>query len=372
MKSLPMFYQIANDPMAYAEQWKQDHQGKVIGSFCSYTPEEIILAAGVLCFRVFGTGATVSLADAHLQAYSCSLIRGALEDALAGNLDFLDGVVFPHTCDSIQRLSDIWRINIRLGLHSDVILPVKLDTQNARVYMNDVLKTFRNQLERDLGIMITEEALRDAAAKYNRIRNYLERIYAIRSENPDVLSSRDVHALVKASMIMDRNQLLEHLSRMVPLLEGKTGALPSGRKRLVLTGGVCNMPDIYHTIEDSGGAVVWDDLCSGSRYFQGAIDIEGDIIAAIAKRYAERVVCPAKHSGIWSRGEQLVKIVKEHRADGVVFLLLKFCDPHAFDFPYIKAMLEEEGVRTIRLEVEDQLSQEGRLKTRLEAFLETL
>ncbi len=372
MDRLKELYSVAKDPVGYAQQWKKDHSGKIIGTFCSYTPEEIILAADALCFRVFGTGARTSLADGHLQAYSCSLVRGALEDAMSGALDFLDGVVFPHTCDSIQRLSDIWRINIHLGFHADVVLPVKLDTQNARAYMTDVFNRFRNQLERYLGLKISDAALTGATEKYNRIRNYMKKIYDIRRENPDIIASRDLHTLIKASMIMDRNQLLDHLLQIVPALEEKRDRVPFSRKRLVLTGGICNMPDIFSAIEDAGGAVVWDDLCTGYRYFQGTIAIGGDIIESIARRYAERMVCPAKHSGIWRRGEQLLKIVTENQADGVVFLLLKFCDPHAFDFPYIKNILEQNGIPSMLLEIEDQSSLDGRLQTRLEAFLEML
>ena len=75
-----------------------------------------------------------------MQAYSCSLVRGALEETLAGRLEFLDGVVFPHTCDSIQRLSDIWRMNVKECFHLDVVGPVKLDTDSARDYMAAVLR----------------------------------------------------------------------------------------------------------------------------------------------------------------------------------------------------------------------------------------
>ncbi|MBW2193716.1 MAG: 2-hydroxyacyl-CoA dehydratase, partial [Deltaproteobacteria bacterium] len=77
MDSLKQFYNIADEPFGYARQWKQEHGRNIIGHFCSYTPEEIIHAAGALGFRIFGAGPQITLADAHLQAYSCSLVRGA-------------------------------------------------------------------------------------------------------------------------------------------------------------------------------------------------------------------------------------------------------------------------------------------------------
>ena len=91
-------------------------------------------------------------------------------------------------------------------------------------------------------------------------------------------------------------------------------------------------------------------------------------VTAIAQRYIERPVCPAKHAGIDMRAENLVRTVRDCRADGVVFLLLKFCDPHAFDYPYIKEALDREKIPSLLLEIEDQTQAGGQLETRLETF----
>ena len=138
MDAMREFHEISDNPIKYAATLK-DQGRQIIGYFCSYTPEEIIHAAGLHPMRLFGTKEEIHLAEKHLQSYSCSLIRTALADVLAGKLDFLDGTVFPHTCDSIQRLSDIWRLNTGLGFFADVVLPVKLNTESAREYMRDVL-----------------------------------------------------------------------------------------------------------------------------------------------------------------------------------------------------------------------------------------
>ena len=81
MDVMQPFFDISADPKAYARSWKDRTGGNVIGTLCSYAPEELILAAGALGFRIVGGSGAISKADAHLQAYSCSLVRGALEDA---------------------------------------------------------------------------------------------------------------------------------------------------------------------------------------------------------------------------------------------------------------------------------------------------
>ena len=162
MKQIDECHEILADPYGYVENFKAESGRKIVGTFCSYAPEEIILAAGAHPFRLFGTGEKIRLAEAHLQSYCCSLVRGALEDALGGRLAFLDGVVFPHTCDSIQRLSDIWRLNVAGCFHLDVVLPVKLDTESARQYLIDVLNRFREELGEKLGVTISDDDLRAA------------------------------------------------------------------------------------------------------------------------------------------------------------------------------------------------------------------
>jgi bzd-type benzoyl-CoA reductase N subunit len=372
MQILKQFHDIAGDPIGYARNWKAETQSRIVGYFCSYAPEEIIWAAGALPYRILGAGGTISRADGHLQAYSCSLIRGALDDALLGKLNFLDATVFPHTCDSIQRLSDIWRLNAGFDLHLDLVLPVKLNTQSAENYMQAVIKKFRRDLEAGLKVKITDRKLKKAIQTFNQIRTCLQRIYEIRRDHSDRVSSRDLHAIVKASMVMDRNVLCDRLSAVVDQLNTQKSGIDTRGKRLVLTGGICSMPEIYQPIEDAGGTVVWDDFCTGSRYFEGKVDPEGDPLNSIGQRYFNRIICPAKHRDCFSRGDNLLKMVENTRAQGVVFVLLKFCDPHAFDFPYIKELLDRAGIPSMLLEIEDQQTSIEQLETRLEAFIELL
>lgn len=372
MDAIQQFRDIVADPKSYARQWKAATGGRVVGTLCSYAPEELILAAGALGFRIVGGSGAISKADAHLQAYSCSLVRGALEDALSGRLDFLDGALFPHTCDSIQRLSDIWRLNAGTGFHLDVILPVKLNTASARDYMTAVMRKARRDLEKLLDSTISDDDLRQAVETCNRIRARMTTLYTLRRDRPGVIAGRDMHAITRAAMVMDRHDFLEAITAVVDAITAT--AMPAGdnRKRILLSGGVCNLPEIYSPIEAAGGAVVWDDLCTGSRHFMGAVDTAGDLIEAIAARYTQRAVCPAKHAGVRARGQALVHLAKETAAQGVVFLYLKFCDPHAFDYPYLKEMLAAAGIPSLLVELEEQIASDGQFQTRCEAFMEML
>ncbi len=373
MYSIANLQNIVDNPYPYLQNLKNEKGKKIIGTVCTYAPEEIIHAAGALPVRLFSSEAAIHRADLHLQAYCCSLVRGILEEALADRLDFLDGMVFPHTCDSIQRLSDVWRINLTKTFHADVVLPVKLTTASARQYMIDVLDRFRSDLAGYLGKEITVEDLSSSVKLYNENRSLMEKLYRLRSKHPEVMGGRDYHTIVRAAMIVEREVFRESLEAIVDGLEKKVGSAgPSQAKRLVICGGVCTSPDIYDAIEEAGGVVVGDDLCTGRRYFDVLVDETHPPLEAMADRLIKRAVCPAKHTGITSRADNIIRTVRDSRADGVVFLLLKFCDPHAFDYPYMRDMLEREKIPSLLLEIEDQSQAGGQVQTRLETFVQIL
>jgi len=369
MSEFKVFHDALQAPFEVAKKIKYNKQ--VIGYLCSYAPEEIVYAAGLHPFRLFSSKSDITLADNHLQAYCCSLVRGVLEDSLSGRLDFLDGAVFPHTCDSIQRLSDIWRLNTRYRFFADVTMPAKLNTQSARTYMKDVLSKFKTDLENHTGKTITDSDLNDAISKFNTIRRQLQKLNDLRANHPGIIKGSDMHALVKGAMFMDRDELVTLLSDIVTTLENQTAKKNNG-KRLVISGSICDSPDVYDLIEEAGGVVVGDDLCTGQRWYDGAIPEDQDPMDALTERYVSRMACPAKHQSVTARGDNMVRLAKDKKADGIIFMLLKFCDPHAFDYPYIKESLEKEGLKNILIEMDDQLLGSGQLSTRLETFMQMI
>lgn len=369
MEELIPFHQAVEKPYDSATAPQLSTDRKPMGFMCSYTPEELIHAAGFHPMRLFSSKSEINLADNHLQAYCCSLVRGVLEDRLAGRLDFLGGMVFPHTCDSILRLSDIWRLNADSGFFQDVVMPAKVNTPSARVYMKDVLENFRKKLGKASGRTVTDDNILQSIAVYNRIRKSLARIYELKSQAPAIIKDKDLFTIVKAAMVMDRKTLALKLDQLVAAMESASPR-KSTAKRILLSGSVCDMPDLYTLIHKAGGTLVGDDLCSGQRWFEGLIPEDLPPMEGLIDRYANRLVCPAKHSSPTARGEALVSLARQRKADGVVFALLKFCDPHAFDYPYIKDFLDKAGIKSLLIELDDQeQGGAGQLATRMETFV---
>jgi benzoyl-CoA reductase subunit C len=363
--------EVVDDPIGSIKRYKDIETKPVFGYFCTYTPQEIIHAGGAIPFRILGEKKKVENADAHLQSYSCSLVRTGLDMALMGKLDFLDGTVFPHTCDSIQRLSDIWRINTNFPFHGDVVLPVKLHTDSSRTYMIGELLRFRKNLEGYLKKEISDEKLWESIKLYNELRENLRRLYKLERDAPGLIGAKSVNDCVLAAMFIPPEEHVRLMGELLGDLDVKENN--SEAIRVIFSGNLCVFPEIYDFVEGAGGVVVGDDMCTGSRYFAMNINEgKGDPIEAIADGLIKRPICAAKHNEKFDRGEYLKDIAGENRADGVIFLLLKFCDPHSFDYPYLKESLENIDVPHILIETEMDNPSMEQVKTRVEAFIEMI
>jgi benzoyl-CoA reductase subunit C len=164
------------------------------------------------------------------------------------------------------------------------------------------------------------------------------------------------------------------LSQVLSSLE-MTRVSPSG-PRLFLSGAVLDERRLLELIEDLGASVAGDDLCTGSRHFHGRIAPVGSQhryapLEALADYYLERPPCPTKYHPAHDPAKHLLDQVDSAQAEGVVFTLEKFCEPHAFDYARVLPSLDAAGVPHLLLEMEQTPSLEG-LRTRLQAFLETI
>lgn len=363
--------QVAQNPYAYLQEWQGQTGARLLGYFCINTPEELIHAAGFLPVRLTGAEENISLASRHLPSYSCSFVQSTLEAALRGKLSFLTGTVFPHTCDSIQRLSDIWALNLSFPFHWDLVLPVKLHTASARSYLLQELHRFKKGLEEFSGRFIKDEELKNSYHLFNSIRSLLRTLASRQRLGKFLLAAKDFYAFLKVSAIINREEFLAQLQNFMAQEEQgpyrKAAAIP-----LYLVGSICDHFALFDLFHNCGAQIVGDDLCSGWRYISVDVSLSGDPLDALAERLCQRPLCPCKYNPLFDRATELLSRIKASPAKGVVFLLQKFCDPHAFDYPYLKDKLAQENIPHLLLEIEPGTFSWGGLETRLRAFVEGL
>jgi benzoyl-CoA reductase subunit C len=395
-QALKKLLEMRDDPYARAKAWKEGTGGKVIGYFCCLSPEEIIHAAGALPVRITGRNKATSKSGAHLQSYCCSLARTGLDMALEKDLSFMDGTMFVHTCDTMMRLSDIWRLNAGFAIHGDVVLPVRFEGKSPRQYAHQELDHFRKKMEEYLG-PVQDDALRESIKLYNRNRRLLAQIYSLRRQNPGILPYDQALWLVTSSALMEKgehNELLQEVladlevssplrgedqgegDTPVPSPPGGEGQGEGDPKDTKLPlfgiGSVMDQWEFLQMVEEIGATLVDDDFCNGRRYFDTEAPEGADPLESIAARLWDRQACPCKYHPARDRAACLADRVVECGARGAIFWLFKFCEPHAFDYPPVKKALDEAGVPSINLEIEQGSVSIEQLRTRVEALVETI
>ncbi|MEK7849002.1 MAG: 2-hydroxyacyl-CoA dehydratase [Chloroflexota bacterium] len=363
------FAEAVADRHQYARDWKARTGGKVIGYLCTYTPEEVIYAAGALPVRVLGGHEPQSVTEPHIYNMYCSLCRDVLGQGLMGRYDYLDGLVLANSCTHMSQVFDSWQRHRRLPFHHMLYMPANVFNPSAATLFADEVRRFRAALEKWLGQPISAEALREAIQVYNTNRRLLRQLYDLRRADSPPLSGAEVLPIVVSSMLMDKREHTEMLSRLLKRLPRRRNG--AGGVRVLTYGSENDDPELVGLIESLGAAVVVDDQCAGSRYFWNQVPDGDDPEAAIARRYLERPPCPQKDLEGKKRIPHLMSLVDDYRVKGAIFLQQKFCDPHAYDAPSILGALKEKGIPSLSLEY-DVVIPAGQFRTRIEAFLEML
>ncbi len=343
---------------------------KAIGFFCPYVPEELLHAAGFFPLRLMGTPIKMSHVQAHLPSNCCHLVKSSLESLLQGELDFLQGVVFSQTCDSMQGLSDIWARQRRLPIHFNLMVPTNLNSEHARPYLKAEIERFKEFLESHAG-KIPPERIKDSIRLFNRVRLRLGEIYTRKRKGFHPWPERFFAQIIRAGYLTDRERYLELLDELLKAFPEKTGE----DKNLIpvyLTGNMAHSESYFSLIEEAGARVVQDDLCSGARTLRLMVPEDVDPIEALTQRAFTSFFCPGKHQGPRAHEEALLREVQESGARGVIFLLYKYCEAHFFDYPDLKGALESKGIPCLLLDVEDPSQSLGQMKIRLQAFVEML
>ena len=352
----------------YAQAWKQRTGGQVLGYMCTYVPEEIFSAAGMLPVRIMGSHEPESVTSPYIFGLFCSYCRDCLAQGLQGRYGYLDAVATAHCCVHSFQTFDSWRRHIPAGHFYYVNMPQLVRSWGALKSMTREMGLLKEHLEADLGRAISTQALEKAIGAYNRNRRLMGQVYELRKRDNPPISGVECMEMVMASQLMDKE---EHSRLVEGLLQGMENN-PSGRPAGVrlLVAGQTDSVDTIRVIEELGATVVADDLCFGSRYFLNEVANTGDPLIALARRYLERPPCPMKDlHGVRIRPEYLLGLAKEYRAQGAVLIRQQFCDPHEYDMPAIQRLLDKNGIPTIILE-QDITVPLGQLRTRVEAHLE--
>jgi benzoyl-CoA reductase subunit C len=358
-------------------QWKAQHPGgKAVGCFPVYTPVEIIHAAGMLPVGLFGGGTTIELAnaDARFQSFVCSIAKTTLEMGFQARLKPLDGLVFSSICDVARNLSSVVARNFP-EFQVEYIHHAQNMTSPAAVdYLESEFRRVQRNMEKLSGRAIGQDALAASLRLYNRVRGLLRRLYEVRRESPQLISTMELYVLVRSGTLVPPEEHLRELEQVLDLLPARQGR-PKDRIRVVIESAFCEQPplDLLQVVEDAGCYIVDDDLLTGWRWFVEDVPEDLSPLRALAESYIRRsVYSSVRHDGPRPRTAGLVEKVRRAGAQAVIFMPAKFCEPALFDYPLFRVALEEAGIPHLVVEFEEKMWTFERTRNELETFVESM
>ncbi|MEF9939462.1 MAG: (R)-2-hydroxyglutaryl-CoA dehydratase subunit beta [Clostridium sp.] len=372
---LDEFKGIAASPNQQLDSYKAQGM-KAIGVLPYYAPEELVYAAGMVPFGMWGSNKkTISRAKEYCGSFYCTIAQLALEMLLDGTMDRLDGVITPTICDTLRPMSQNFRVS--MGEKMPMIFlahPQNRFNSFGLQFTVDQYTHVKKELEKITGKEITNDDIQKAIKVYNESRAARREFVQLASDHCDVITPTKRSAVLKASWFMLKDEYTAKLKE----LNAELAALPvcdwKGTK-VVTSGIICDNPTLLAAFEENNIAIAADDVAHESRAFRVDVPENKDGMMALAQQFADLdydVLLYDPESSKNRRGEFVADMVKKSGAQGLVLFMQQFCDPEEMEYPYLKRALNDAGIPHIKLGIDQQMRDFGQANTAIQAFADVL
>ncbi len=360
-----------------------EHQkkgGKVFGTFCIFVPDEIVFAAGGIATGLCG-GSQFWVADGErvLPKSMCPLIKASVGARIGKTCPFFriaDMYVGETTCDGKKKAWEILQEEVPVHVMD---MPQMKRAKDVDKWA-DELKTFMGVVEEFTGNKVTPEKLAEAIKMINNKRKALARVFACRKADPTPISGKDALLMTQIAFYDDPVRCAEMANKLANELEerirGNKSVFNKGTKRILISGTPMAIPNwkLHHIVETSGAAVVCEEACTGTRYFENLVDetettLDGQL-RALAERYM-KINC-ACFTPNTARIDDIIRLVEEYKVDGVIDVNLKFCTLYDTEGRDVERALKAANIPVLGLETDYTDTDAEQLRTRVGAFLEML
>ncbi len=342
--------------------------GPAIGYFCTYTPIELLHAAGFTPIRITGGAGGVEKAYSRMPDFICPFMKRALEKALNGQYAFLSGVVQGYSCDAACGAVNIWRDAVGGDIYHTLPLPYNA-TAEAEAFFKSAVKELIAKLE-TIGGRFTESGLDQSLRLYEETRRILLDIYQRLHEGNSALNAQQILTVTEAAATIPPETYLKMLQTLSNELANTTSRQAHGIP-VMISGSLVEDMGIIEMIESAGGRIVADDLCNGYRPLVPPAGEGQSPVDRLVNRYMQRLPCPSR-SRAEDRTASMLEVMEKSGAKGLILILQKFCTPHLSDYPSLSDAFRKKGLPVLCLEMDESWQPGGQVKTRLESFFEML
>ena len=365
-KLLSDFDSIAKDPKKQLDALLSEGR-KVVGCLTCFCPEELIYAAGMTPFGIWGADMETIESKRWFPAFVCSILHTTLELGIKGVFDGLTAIIVPKFCDSLKCMGANWESAVP-GVPVVNVAHAQNRKMDAGIeYTASQFREVSRELVRLGGKSASDKDISGAIRLLNKRREAMRAFVRLAAERPEAVSPKARNDVIKSSYFMEAGAYTVKLMKLNTLLSALLEQKWNG-VRVVTTGILADSPELLGILEDNGIAIAADQILHESVSFIEDVIDAGDPVVGLAKRMAALEGTSLLFDPGKKRASQLLKLVRKTSADGVIFVLTKFCDPEEYDFVPVKKLLEENGVPCLLVEVDRQTSGYEQARTAIEAF----
>jgi len=338
-----------DNELAAVRAWKARTGGLAVGYLPIWAPRELLDAQGVLPVGLMGGGEDVEIirGDAFYQSYICHLPRSIVELGLGGQLDVLDGVLFPAICDVVRNLSGVWQMKFPDKLVRYLDVPQEFSPEIGGEFLRRELESLSAELAERGARPYEPEALRRSIRAYNENRRRVRELYALREREPWRVPTWELYLLLRAGIVLPVDEFDRMLDDYRAAVEADEERRPLDQARVMLVGSFCEQPPLglIRTLERSGCYIVDDDFVQIHRFLRGDVSEEGDPLGSLIRAFLDDAIdSPTRYCASGDKATPMLERVRGCRAEGVVFCAPSFCDPALLDQPMAAAAVEAAGV----------------------------
>ncbi len=354
---------------------------KIIGSYCVFVPEEIVLAGNAtLAGLCSGADFAMEEVEKLLPRNTCALIKSSFGFKLGKVCPYIecsDMIVGENTCDGKKKAYEtLGRLVPKLYVMD---LP-QMKSEQGKQLLEAEYDRFKDAVENMTGSASTPESLKKGIDVVNKKRNAMHRLSALRGASPSPISGLDALLVNQVYFYDNPQRFAEAVNSLCDELEeridAKQGVLPADSPRILISGCPMAVPNwkLPQVIESSGAILVGEESCVGERGTRNLTSDDGntfeELMMAIVDRYF-KVDC-AIFTPNPDRVNHIREMVQTYRADGVIHYGLQFCQPYLMEAMNIEKELESQNIPTLCIDTDYGMEDIGQLKTRVEAFVEML
>lgn len=340
-----------------------------VGCFPLFVPEELVYAAGFLPVGLWGGVSAFQKADQYIQSFACSIIRANLELGMSGAYNELKAVLIPSQCDTLKCVCENFKPAVPQVPVIGVTIPNNRTIQAAHQQLLDEFDYITEQLTALQTPACQPMPLEEAFAVYEDYRSVMAQFRDIVPDYLNTITPAIRHNLIKAAWFLDKKDYTAQMRELLAALQRQPKETFQGT-RCILTGIMLDAEPVLELLQELHIAVVDDLLCHESLFPRTPTRQEGSVSSRLAQRFLDLKGASPLYDPGKPRGQMLAELAKARGADLVFFTLMKFCDPEAFDHPFVKADLKAAGVPLLSVEHDQLLESAGQLRTRIQGFLE--